>query len=397
MRTYESLVDALTDLKDRGYSFDFKKEFSSLYCQELNLRIEPEKFNVDEYYRFEGDSDPDDNSIVYAISSIHGVKGVLIDAYGIYAESVSFDMARRLNVQPNHAHELESVAAEVTEDKSTELKTILVPYDFSTVANHALSLAINVGLKTGIHLHILHVVELPVVQDNAFASIQSFEGFYKEEMKRDRGNRIALAIKNITNESIRVSIRVSFGTVVHEIINYAETNNVDLIIAGSHGTSGIREFVIGSNAEKIIRKSTKPVLIIKEYHHQEIRSIVLAAELDTNQPVQLMEMTKKLQSLFGAVLHIHIVGKTPDPAKKPTHQQLHEIQDRFGFENVTWNFLKPSSIEESIIEFSELVNADMISISTHKQRGFSELLNGSIAKHLVNHSARMILTGAHQS
>ena len=186
-------------------------------------------------------------------------------------------------------------------------------------------------------------------------------------------------------------------TVVHEIIDYAETSEVDLIIAGSHGASGIREFAIGSNAEKIVRKSTTPVLIIKEYHHQEIRSLVLATDLDANPPVHLLEMTKKLQGLFGAVLHIiHIEANTPDPAKKPTHQQLHEIQDRFGFENVTWNFLKPSSIEESIIEFAVSVNADMICISTHKRRGFS-LLNGSIAKHLVNHSARMILTGASQS
>ena len=149
MRTYESLMDALTDLKDRGYSFDFKKEFSSLYCQELNLWIEPEKFNVDEYYRFEEDSDPDDNSIIYAISSIHGVRGVLIDAYGVYAESVSFDMARRLNIQPNHTDELKSVPAEVKVDKSSALKTILVPFDFSTVANHALSLAIDIALKDG--------------------------------------------------------------------------------------------------------------------------------------------------------------------------------------------------------------------------------------------------------
>ena len=161
MRTYESLVDALTDLKDRGYSFDFKKEFSSLYCQELNLWIEPEQFNVDEYYRFEEGSDPDDNSIVYAISSIHGVKGVLVDAYGVYAESVSFDMARRLNIQRNHTDELESVPVEVKVDKSSALKTILVPFDFSTVAKHALALAIDIALKTGVHLHILHVVELP--------------------------------------------------------------------------------------------------------------------------------------------------------------------------------------------------------------------------------------------
>jgi nucleotide-binding universal stress UspA family protein len=393
MRAYGSLMDALTDLKSRGYSFDFKKEFSSLYCQELNLWIEPEKFNVDEYYRFEEDSDPDENSIVYAISSIDGVRGVLVDAYGVYAESVSFDMARSLTFKPNHTDEFESVPARVSVDQSSALKTILVPFDFSTVAHHALALAIDIALTTGIQLHVLHVVELPVAQKNPFVSIQTLEDSYKEEMKSDRRNRIALAIKNITNKPIHVSVRISFGTAVHEIIGYAEMSEVDLIIAGSHGALGIREFAIGSNAEKIVRKSTTPVLIIKEYHHQEIRSLVLALDLDANPPVHLLEMTKSFQGLFGAVLHIIHIETNAHAANKPTDQQLQEIQDWFGVENVTWTFLKPLSIEESIIEFAASVYADMICISTHKRGGFS-LLNGSIAKHLVNHSARMILTGA---
>ena len=55
-------------------------------------------FTVDEYHRFEGASNPSDNSIVYAIHSNDGVKGVLVDAYGMYSESLTEDMARKLRV-----------------------------------------------------------------------------------------------------------------------------------------------------------------------------------------------------------------------------------------------------------------------------------------------------------
>ncbi|MBA4054425.1 MAG: phosphoribosylpyrophosphate synthetase [Marivirga sp.] len=98
MKTYESLVDALADLKTRGYVLDFMKEPTCLYCYALNLWIAPDQFNIDEFYRFEENSSPDDTSVLYAISSYTGIKGTLVDGYGMYADSVSFDMARKLEI-----------------------------------------------------------------------------------------------------------------------------------------------------------------------------------------------------------------------------------------------------------------------------------------------------------
>ncbi|MBO9572701.1 MAG: phosphoribosylpyrophosphate synthetase [Chitinophagaceae bacterium] len=101
MKNYESLVDALSDLKKRGYDADFEAAPFCLYCGDLDIRFNPEEFNVDEVYRFEGDSSVDDNSIVYAITSHEGMKGTLVDAYGAYSENLNFDMARKL-----HGHHL---------------------------------------------------------------------------------------------------------------------------------------------------------------------------------------------------------------------------------------------------------------------------------------------------
>ena len=98
MKTYESLVDALADLKRRGYKQDFKREPTCVFCYVLDLWIAPEQFNVDEFYRFEENSNPDDNCVLYAISSYTGIKGSLVDAYGVYAENMSFKMAQKLEV-----------------------------------------------------------------------------------------------------------------------------------------------------------------------------------------------------------------------------------------------------------------------------------------------------------
>ena len=98
MKTYESLVDALADLKSRGYKIDFQKEQSCFFCYVLDLWIAPEQFNVDEVYRFEGNSCPDDSCVLYAISSYTGLKGTIIDSYGVYAENLSFNMAQKIEV-----------------------------------------------------------------------------------------------------------------------------------------------------------------------------------------------------------------------------------------------------------------------------------------------------------
>jgi hypothetical protein len=96
MNNYESLVDALNDLKKRGYEADFATETVCLYCSDLDLRLNPEEFHVDEIHRFDGDASPDGNSVIYAISSSTGVKGTLVDAFGPYAEHMSFEMVKKL-------------------------------------------------------------------------------------------------------------------------------------------------------------------------------------------------------------------------------------------------------------------------------------------------------------
>lgn len=96
MKNYNNLVDALQDLNARGFKIDFNLKPHCLECVALNLQLHPEDFEIMETYRFEGESSPDDNSVLYAIESKDGVKGILVDAYGTYAEAISPQMASKL-------------------------------------------------------------------------------------------------------------------------------------------------------------------------------------------------------------------------------------------------------------------------------------------------------------
>lgn len=96
MNNYDTLSEAINDLQANGYTYDFNLTPECLECASLKLEIYPEDFEVDGFYRFEGMSSTDDNSILYAISSKTGIKGLLVDAYGVYAENISEAMRKKL-------------------------------------------------------------------------------------------------------------------------------------------------------------------------------------------------------------------------------------------------------------------------------------------------------------
>ena len=95
---YTSLSVATDALHARGYTYDFNLKPHCIECPSLQLQLSPGKFTVDEFHRFEGMSSTDDNSIVFAISSEDGVKGVLVDAYGVYASNLNDAMIRKLSI-----------------------------------------------------------------------------------------------------------------------------------------------------------------------------------------------------------------------------------------------------------------------------------------------------------
>jgi hypothetical protein len=104
MKSFETLSEAITDLKARGYTSDFNLHPEWIECVPLNVKLGPSQFHVDEVYRFEGMTNPDDSSVIFAISTPQGVKGILIDAYGVYSESLSREMIKRLKIDSKTSH-----------------------------------------------------------------------------------------------------------------------------------------------------------------------------------------------------------------------------------------------------------------------------------------------------
>jgi Fe2+ or Zn2+ uptake regulation protein len=99
MNSYTTVTDTLNTLKEEGYVLDFNLKSDCVECKSHNIHLSPEDFIIDKFYRFEGASNPDDNAIVYAISSKNGLKGTLIDAYGVYADTLTTEMIEKLKIK----------------------------------------------------------------------------------------------------------------------------------------------------------------------------------------------------------------------------------------------------------------------------------------------------------
>lgn len=99
MKRYLTLVEALDDLRSRGFTNDFDLKINYVECARLQIQLHPDDFEIAEVHRFEGETNPDDSAVVYAIEGKDGLKGVLVDAYGVYANPLSAELLAKLQVK----------------------------------------------------------------------------------------------------------------------------------------------------------------------------------------------------------------------------------------------------------------------------------------------------------
>ncbi|MFN8282172.1 MAG: phosphoribosylpyrophosphate synthetase [Chitinophagales bacterium] len=99
---YDTVSEAVNDLQNRGYTSDFNlnHDVDFIICNKTSVSLSPEDFDIDEVYRFEGEIDPGDETIVYAISSVRfNIKGIIVNAYGMYADNTASRIVKYLDAR----------------------------------------------------------------------------------------------------------------------------------------------------------------------------------------------------------------------------------------------------------------------------------------------------------
>src|ERR1035437_5119872 len=103
MKSYDTVTEAINGLKERGYNIDFNIAFDKLICSGNNICLQPDEFEIVEVHRYEGDSNPDDEDVVYAVESKDGkLKGIITSAFGLYADPVSSRIIQKLSMHKQY-------------------------------------------------------------------------------------------------------------------------------------------------------------------------------------------------------------------------------------------------------------------------------------------------------
>ncbi len=272
------------------------------------------------------------------------------------------------------------------------MKKILIPTDFSNYADIAIEIGAQIAKKTNSEIELIHMLELPTHLNDAISK----EKVIPEIMLYKRKNEEML--KNIKNrpylEGIKITEVLRLDGAYNGIINYVKQNrDIDLIIMGSHGATGINEIFIGSNTEKVVRQSEIPVLVIKDKIENFTASNVIFASDFSNEIKKPFEKVLEFCKTFNSKLNLVMIC-TPNSFKTTSAASkiINDFILDFEMPEYTFETYNESNIEKGILEYCDKKNGDIIAFCTHGRTALNHFFNGSISEDLVNHAKKPVLT-----
>jgi nucleotide-binding universal stress UspA family protein len=199
--------------------------------------------------------------------------------------------------------------------------------------------------------------------------------------------------KQADAKSISVTSEVIQGELISSVKKMIEIKNIDLVVMGTAGASGLAEIFVGSNTEKVVRFSPVPVLAVrKAIEIKSIKNMLLPSTLSLGQN-DFIKKVKELQQLFNATLHVLLVN-TPRNFKrdKEAKEALEEFAKHYSLTNYKLHFKNYFHEEDGIVDFTYSEKMDLIVMATHARKGLAHLFNSSVTENVVNHVQSPILT-----
>jgi nucleotide-binding universal stress UspA family protein len=271
------------------------------------------------------------------------------------------------------------------------MNKILVPYDFSDVANNALDFAVQLGnIGKGCQVTLFHVIEHPSASTLKTMGINDFdpmEVIYMKKLIAQVEEKLTKAVTEKGSGNVNLNFKIKLGNPGVEVLEMVESDKIDLVVMGTKGAEGVSEFFIGSNAERVVRHAACPVITMKNAAKAgTIKELVFASDFEQIDE-DFIGHIKSLQKMLDARLRI---VKINTPASFYPSRWDNELMNKFikkhGLQNCTTEIYNFSNTEDGIMAYTEDIGAHMVCLGTHQLKGAKHFLKGSIAEDVVNHS-----------
>ncbi|WP_455168810.1 universal stress protein [Aegicerativicinus sediminis] len=276
------------------------------------------------------------------------------------------------------------------------MKTLLVPVDFSKFSEYALEAAANIAHKIGARIVVSHMIGLNDAIFTKDGTQLSEETLYFIKLTEKRFDEFLNKdyLKGV--DIVRNVQKFKFFNDLDPVIAQFK---VDLIVMGSHGSSGLSEMFVGSNTEKVVRSATVPVLVIKQpWKIKSIKKSVFACDFK-KESIPAYLTIKEWCNLIGTKLELLYIN-LPDPNFRSTTEMEESVKKFFEAIPVTNPkkmaesiiYYNDYSVEEGIFSYANQNRIDLIAIPTHGRTGLAHFFSGSIGEDIANHSELPVLT-----
>ncbi|MGB3591856.1 MAG: universal stress protein [Nonlabens sp.] len=269
------------------------------------------------------------------------------------------------------------------------MKKIIVPTDFSTEAENALRVAADIARENDGEIYLLHQLALPLhLANNASSNLPEAVFFMK--LAKEKFDNL---MKEDFLDGVTIHGDVETGAAFSGIMESVKRRNADLIVMGSHGSDGIRNRYVGSNAEKVVRNSDVPVLIVKDRKERlDVNDLVFATDLNPKS-ISALKEADIFARHTNCRLHIIYVN-TPNNFKS-TQEAEEKVKAYLKDQDVqphAYAIYNDYSIEKGIFNYAQSVKGDIIGLGIKGRRGLSHFFNGSKSGDMLNHASMPVVT-----
>lgn len=274
------------------------------------------------------------------------------------------------------------------------MKKIIVPIDFSEHSEYALKTAAKLAKKNNAEILALHMLEMSDVMLTTSDGLQHEKALFFYKLSEQKFEKF---LDKDYLKGVKVIPIIKHFKVFSEVNDVAQKHDADLIVMGSQGASGAKEFFVGSNTERVVRNADIPVLVVKnKVTDVNFETVVFACDF-AEESIKPYKNAVKMFDKIGSKIHFVYVNLPNDRFKSSLEMEKRVVNfftkadgnlDRM--KNV--NYVSDYTAEEGILNFSMRVGADIIAVPTHGKKGLAHFFEGSIGEDVANHATLPVIT-----
>ncbi len=272
------------------------------------------------------------------------------------------------------------------------MEGLLVPTNFTGVSDAAVVIALKLASISYSPVTFIHLISAPIAFEEIKENQQKFEYQIHKEIgiKNDKLNQYLEKAKNYNLEGIRA---IQLDTKYHHLIDYVENNDIFMIVMGTHGMRGTKELLVGSNAQKVVRYSSTPVLVVKEgYGTINNKTIAFFSRFSNTDNYGFERIVKVAKRFKLTIDLVFVQSNTRESQLTEITNSMEVLKRKHPIIIRKSSILTNNNFDEAVDNYVNENQIDIVGMVTHPRKGYKKITDLSITEHMVNHLRYPILS-----